>query len=222
MVVVWQRTSVSTSDLRRQSKNGERGGLLDGFAISLSTLCLLHCLALPVIAAALPALSMLADAEWAHWMFVALAVPTSIFALKPANRTAFPRDLVTIAAIALTLLVAGAAEVGTSGMEVPLTVLGSIALAVAHSLNWLRHTRQSRPGAHGHRQGLQPVAEPLRAFADRRDHVERKIERRLALAIESSAGKCGTLARERRERPCRIMTTVAAPDEPQAKPPSAT
>ncbi|WP_162953530.1 MerC family mercury resistance protein, partial [Pseudomonas aeruginosa] len=39
---------------------------LDSSAIALSSLCLLHCLALPLLAAALPLLGRWEQAEWVH------------------------------------------------------------------------------------------------------------------------------------------------------------
>ncbi|MFY8100675.1 MAG: MerC domain-containing protein, partial [Allorhizobium sp.] len=80
----------------------------DGVAMSLSGLCLLHCLALPVLAVGLPFLSVVAEAEWVHWLLVALAVPASALALLGSDgRRAGP--LVLGATLGLSLLIAGAA-----------------------------------------------------------------------------------------------------------------
>ena len=55
--------------------------LLDGSATGLSSLCLIHCLALPVMTALLPALGAWAQAEWVHVVFVAFAAPIAGLAL---------------------------------------------------------------------------------------------------------------------------------------------
>ena len=68
--------------------------LLDAGAVALSSLCLLHCLALPLLAAALPLFGVWAEAEWVHLVFVAIALPMTGFALwragDPLFATAFP------------------------------------------------------------------------------------------------------------------------------------
>ena len=52
--------------------------LLDAGAVALSSLCLLHCLALPLLAAALPLFGVWAEAEWVHLVFVAIALPLGL------------------------------------------------------------------------------------------------------------------------------------------------
>lgn len=60
--------------------------LLDSSAIALSGLCLLHCLALPLLAATLPLLGAWSRAEWIHVMFATAAVPLSGYALWSTHR----------------------------------------------------------------------------------------------------------------------------------------
>lgn len=59
--------------------------LLDAGAVALSSLCLLHCLALPLLAAALPLFGTWAEAEWVHLLFVAIALPLTGYALWRAS-----------------------------------------------------------------------------------------------------------------------------------------
>ena len=56
---------------------------MDRFAITLSGLCLLHCLFIPVVVVLTPAFSslVLGTETTLHWIFLALAVPTSCWAL---------------------------------------------------------------------------------------------------------------------------------------------
>lgn len=112
----------------------------DGVAMSLSGLCLLHCLALPVLAVGLPFLSVVAEAEWVHWLFVALAVPVSTYALLGlgGRRSGV---LFVGAVLGLSLLIAGAAGWPDHESEALMTIAGGLVLATVHALNW-RRTRQ--------------------------------------------------------------------------------
>ncbi|WP_313347945.1 MerC domain-containing protein [Stenotrophomonas sp.] len=115
--------------------------LLDAGAIALSSLCLLHCLALPLLAAALPLMGVWAEAEWVHVLFVAIAAPTTGFALWRAHRQQrLPAAAFLSAATGLLLLLAGAAGWPTHDAETPMTVAGSLLLAATHLWNaWRRH-----------------------------------------------------------------------------------
>lgn len=108
-------------------------------AIGLSGLCLIHCLALPLLAAALPALSAWAEAEWLHVVFAGAALPISITALYKAHRNRpLHEGVVFLATSGLAALMIGALSPleGLSGTAV--TVAGSTMLTVAHAWNWRR------------------------------------------------------------------------------------
>lgn len=115
--------------------------LLDGSAIGLSGLCLLHCLALPVAAGFAPLLGVWSEAEWVHMAFVALAAPLSVSALVLAR----PRSLaaITLAATGLGLLVAA---LFFHEAETLMTVAGGLTLATGHLVNW--RARGLPPHAH--------------------------------------------------------------------------
>lgn len=110
-------------------------------AIGASTLCLIHCTGLPLLLAALPALSSLIHVpESFHVWILAFAVPSSAPALlsgRSRHRRAYP----LLAGIAgLVLLATGALLLLGGSWETPVTILGSLCLAVAHVANWrLRH-----------------------------------------------------------------------------------
>ena len=111
----------------------------DATAISLSSLCLLHCLALPFLASALPLLGPAAEAEWVHRLLVILALPVSLFALA---RTRPGRDRWLFGAMLLAgagLLLSGAFVEALHDWETPLTVLGALTLMTAHFFRWQRH-----------------------------------------------------------------------------------
>lgn len=111
---------------------------LDASAVGLSTACLLHCLALPVAAAVLPALGVVADNEWIHRGFVLVAMVVTGLALvrsMSGARWAF----IPLAIVGLALLIAGAFLEPMEAHETPLTVAGALILASAHIWRWRRH-----------------------------------------------------------------------------------
>ncbi|MCW0377706.1 hypothetical protein NB697_000552 [Xanthomonas sacchari] len=115
----------------------------DASAMVLSGLCLLHCLALPLLAAALPLFGVWAEAEWVHVVFVAIAAPLAGLALwRGHRRDALPWPLWTLAALGLLSLLAGAFGIPDEASETAMTVSGSLALAGAHLWNWRRHRRR--------------------------------------------------------------------------------
>lgn len=116
------------------ASNPARAG--DALAIGLSGLCLVHCLALPVLASLLPMLGAWADAAWVHWAFAAVAAPVSLWALTRPHVAGPSRTALTLASAGVLLLIAGAAA--GHNAETPLTVTGSFLLAAAHLLNWRR------------------------------------------------------------------------------------
>jgi hypothetical protein len=111
-------------------------------AVGASALCLIHCIGLPLLLAALPALSsFLPIPESFHVWVLAFAVPTSALALftgRHHHRRAHP---LMIGAAGLILLATGALFLLGGRWETPVTVLGSLCLALAHIANWrLRHS----------------------------------------------------------------------------------
>jgi hypothetical protein len=110
-------------------------------AVGASIACLVHCLALPLVLAALPALSsVLAIPESFHLWVLAFAVPASgaaLFTGRARHGAGFP---VLLGIAGLALLALGVLLFGATRWETPVTVLGSLTLAGAHMANWrLRH-----------------------------------------------------------------------------------
>lgn len=92
--------------------------LLDAGAVALSSLCLLHCLALPLLAAALPLFGVWAEAEWVHLVFVAIALPMTGFALwRAERRQPLPALAWLSAGMGLALLMAGALALPSHAWE---------------------------------------------------------------------------------------------------------
>lgn len=107
--------------------------LLDASAISLSGLCMAHCLALPLVAAFSPLLAAWAEAEWVHVAVILMAAPLSAMALwRRGQRPA----VIALALGGLSLM--GLGLWPFHAYETPLTVAGSLLLACAHLVNWRR------------------------------------------------------------------------------------
>lgn len=110
---------------------------LDLYAAGLSSLCLLHCLALPLLVALLP-LAALAENELVHRVLVVAAIPVSlrvIWKTLPAGRN-WP--FVGTALSGLGLLLLAAFQEAVSAYEEPLTVAGGTLLMAAHLWHWTR------------------------------------------------------------------------------------
>lgn len=96
----------------------------------------LHCLALPLLAAALPLFGTWAEAEWVHLLFVAVALPLTGYALWRAERRhPLPVLAWATAGAGLGLLLAGALALPWHDWETPMTVTGSLLLAATHIWN---------------------------------------------------------------------------------------
>ena len=103
----------------------------DRVAVALSLLCIVHCVALPIVAVALPFLSVVSEAEWVHWAFALLAVLASatVVVMSPSARTPgflFP------AMMGAALVVSGLFAEGFGVEEALPTISGGILLAFAH------------------------------------------------------------------------------------------
>lgn len=116
---------------------------LDGFALCASSLCTLHCLGLPLLFAVLPALASQIDpGESFHVIMLALAVPTSLFALIQSRRRHGDVRALCLGSVGLFAMGVGTFIATGVAAEAILTVVGSALLASAHILNW----RLSRTG----------------------------------------------------------------------------
>jgi len=114
-------------------------------AVGASALCLIHCAGLPLLLAALPALSKaIALPESFHIWVLGFAVPTSGAALLLGHKGHRARLPLVVGSIGLAFLAAGALVLLGGPYETPVTIAGSLCLVFAHISNWrLRH--------HGHR-----------------------------------------------------------------------
>ncbi|MFN3473325.1 MAG: MerC domain-containing protein [Blastomonas sp.] len=117
----------------------------EGVAISASILCLIHCLALPLLLASSPWLSRnMALPFDAHLWIVLLAGPVSAWLLLRAARQhrigVFAVGLAGLGCLVLALILPV-----SQAMEAVISTLGSLMLASAHITNWMaRHDHGPR------------------------------------------------------------------------------
>lgn len=122
---------------RHRSPTSQVGNWFDGFAVCASVTCMIHCLGLPLLLAALPALADRIDpGERFHVIVLALAVPTSALALVGGWRRHRAFVPLMVGAIGLALMAGGIAFARAEMVETAVTVTGSLLLAGAHIANW--------------------------------------------------------------------------------------
>lgn len=109
---------------------------LDFTSIGLSGLCVVHCLALPFLAALLPMLGIFADNEWVHPVLVLLAAPMSLWAII-ASHAWRKWKVSALIAVGLALLGLAAFVDAFDEYEVAMSVIGASCIAAAHIINYL-------------------------------------------------------------------------------------
>ncbi|WP_447724160.1 MerC domain-containing protein [Sphingomonas koreensis] len=115
------------------------GKWFDGFAVGASALCLIHCLGLPLLIAALPAIaSRINPGEGFHLAVLLFAIPTSAFALVEGWRRHRGVAPLFVGGAGLMLMAAGLGFENWVAVETGVTVAGSLLLAGAHVANWRR------------------------------------------------------------------------------------
>ena len=115
---------------------------LDGAAVALSALCLVHCLALPLLVAGLPLLARFAEGHL-HAQMLVIVLPLSVLAFGLGFRRHRNFRIVTTGVLGMTLLVLGATvahdQLGLTA-DRAFTVVGALVLAAAHYFNSVRAT----------------------------------------------------------------------------------
>jgi hypothetical protein len=110
---------------------------LDGAAVALSALCLVHCLALPLVVAGVPFLAQFAETHL-HYQVLVIVVPLSTVALGLGFRRHRDPRILGGGALGMLLLVLGATvahtQLGLAADRI-FTVAGSLVLATAHWKN---------------------------------------------------------------------------------------
>ena len=117
--------------------------IVDGAAVSLSGLCMLHCLALPLVISALPMTFHGLQSEIVHQVLVILAVPLAMsaaWAARGQRLSGFTIGLLLAGAVSLAL---GAFAEPLHDYETLLTVMGAGLLSAGHISRWYFHGGRS-------------------------------------------------------------------------------
>jgi hypothetical protein len=122
-------------------QNSQRSaGWLDGLAVALSALCLLHCLALPLVVVGVPFLAQFSEGHL-HAQVLVIVLPLSAIALSLGFRRHRSTRIVLGGALGMLLLIVGAtvahSELGIVADRL-FTISGSLVLATAHFFNSYR------------------------------------------------------------------------------------
>jgi hypothetical protein len=110
---------------------------LDSAAVAMSALCLVHCLALPLIVVGVPFLAQFAETHL-HYQVLVIVIPLSATALGIGYRRHRDARIPAAGAGGLLLLVIGATvahtQLGLAADRI-FTIAGSLLLATAHWKN---------------------------------------------------------------------------------------
>lgn len=121
----------------RRNASSMKGDWLDGFAVVASVTCMIHCLGLPLLLAALPAFADRIDpGESFHAIVLAFAVPTSAIALVGGWRKHRAFVPLAVGSVGLVLMAVGIVFASREILETAITVSGGLLLAGAHIANW--------------------------------------------------------------------------------------
>jgi hypothetical protein len=120
------------------------GNWLDTLGIGVSLACLVHCLALPVLIAFLPAWSAWLDLpEALHVWLLAFAAPFSLSVLLRGARNGSGFAPLCVGFAGLVVMAMGLA-VRDVLIEPLVTSVGAVLLAVGHLMNWRRRSHGRR------------------------------------------------------------------------------
>ena len=112
-------------------------GLLDNAAVALSGICLLHCLTLPILIAALPFTGQFSEGHF-HIQMLLVAVPVSVIAFALGYQRHHVKSVIAWGSIGMLLLVLGGTVVHSSfGLvaDRAVTICAALILALAHYFN---------------------------------------------------------------------------------------
>jgi hypothetical protein len=117
--------------------------LVESMAVAAAAACVVHCVALPVMIAALPALASVVPIPTSfHIAALIFAVPTTIFALALGYRR-HERPLPLLAGMGgLALLAVAILAYERTPGEAPVTIAGSLLITAAHLANWRLRRRE--------------------------------------------------------------------------------
>ncbi len=117
------------------------GPAMDRIAVAASAICAIHCLALPLLLGVFPALgASFFGQEQFHWLLLWLVIPLSLVSLtlgcrRHKNPAVALFGLAGLGLLTLTATI-GHDVLGETGERI-VTVTGALAIAVAHTRNFI-------------------------------------------------------------------------------------
>lgn len=132
-------------------KNISISVIWDKLGLSLSVLCAIHCLFIPVMIALLPLSPVALTIEhWMHPIFAVLIAPTIFYAVR---RSHFNSKIVSLLSVGFLFIIAGWL-IGDFWLghtfETVTTLIGSILLIAGHWYNYRHHQTCSNDTHHHH------------------------------------------------------------------------
>ena len=122
-----------------QTERFERGSdHLNLYAVGMCSLCLIHCIVLPLAVALFPIAGLISGDELVHKILVLLAVPATIWLVYKASVGDRNLTFIVTALSGLALLLIAAFIEVLSRFETPLTLIGATVLGFSHLQRWLR------------------------------------------------------------------------------------
>lgn len=108
---------------------------LDLASMGLSGLCVVHCVALPFLVAALPFLGVFSQNDLVHQVLIGIAAPLSALALWRSGGWRKPM-VVAPMIIGLLMLAAAAFIPDFEPVEAAMSVVGALLVAAGHTINY--------------------------------------------------------------------------------------
>lgn len=116
----------------------------DTCAAGLTSACLLHCLALPLLATMAPVASQLFDNNLMHMALVLMAMPVTLWVVLGEGTSGDGLFFTPIALSGLAMMLAAVTIL--EPFEVALTLTGGMLLGGAHVWRWFRCQTPAEPG----------------------------------------------------------------------------
>jgi len=123
----------------------------DTFGIGVSTVCMIHCLAIPVLFSVLPLWSFLPVLHgWVHPVFMLTLLPVIYFAAKKSHYDRVITGLLTGGFLIVAAGWVGGHHLFGHEFETVATIAGSLVLVAGHWRNYRHHQTCSNPNHHHH------------------------------------------------------------------------
>lgn len=137
MCVSYRSRRARRRGVKTRGARERRANVVEGMAVSASLLCLVHCLALPLLLLLLPGvLGLFAQSDAFHYAALALVVPAALAAFWLGYCRHRARRPALLGLAGVTCLVVALLPGATEGRELGFTVAGSLLLIVGHGMNW--------------------------------------------------------------------------------------